>query len=107
VSGFGSAPPGDTHEELNQIQDIISNDYNVANFTPDNRRGGVSKVRYKDQSAAVQSSWSGDLLQQAISIGRQTRMEGGSGLDILKRNLADGTQPDLIEASKRRAIKVW
>ena len=99
---------GSVHSRAAKItEDIISNDYNVANFTPDNRRGGVSKVRYKDQSAAVQSSWSGDLLQQAISIGRQTRMEGGSGLDILKRNLADGTQPDLIEASKRRAIKVW
>jgi hypothetical protein len=93
-------------------EDIIANDYGVADLKFDNRKGGVPKVRYKDQTAAtVGSSWQGanQLLEQAVSIGKQTRRENGGfdGLDLLKRNLASGAQPDLIEASKRRAIKVW
>jgi hypothetical protein len=93
-------------------EDIIANDYQVANFKSDGRAGGTPQVRYKDQTAAtLPSAWQqggNQLLEQAISIGRQTRRESGvDGLDILKRSLADGTQPDLIEASKRKAIKVW
>ena len=81
----------------------------MANYTPDNREGSVPKVRYKDQSPNMGSStWGGDMFRQAIEIGKQTRREGGGdGLDILKRNLASGAQPDLIELSKRRGIKVW
>lgn len=91
-------------------EDIMANDYGVANATFQNREGGTPKVRYKDQTPAIASTWQGanQLLEQAISIGKQTRREtGGDGLDLLKANLASGAQPDLIEASKRRAIKVW
>lgn len=93
-------------------EDIIANDYGVADVKFDNRQGGTPTVRYKDQTAAsVGSSWQGasQLLEQAVSIGKQTRRENGGfdGLDMLKRNLASGAQPDLIEASRRRAIKVW
>ena len=92
-------------------EDIIANDYGVADVKFDNR-GGTPKVRYKDQTAAtVGSSWQGanQLLEQAVAIGKQTRREAGGfdGLDMLKANLASGAQPDLIEASRRRAIKVW
>jgi hypothetical protein len=93
-------------------EDIIANDYGVADVKFENRQGGVPKVRYKDQTAAsIGSSWAGasQLLEQAVSIGKQTRRENGGfdGLDMLKANLKSGAQPDLIEASKRRAIKVW
>ena len=92
-------------------EDIIANDYGVANFHSDNREGGVPKVRYKDQSDQVRpSNWQGHqtVLQQAIDIGKMNRRQFGlDGLDILKRNITSGVQPDLIEASKRRAIKVW
>ena len=86
---------------------IMREDYGVANYHGDNREGGVGKTAYSDQSPAVTSTWAGNMLQEAISIGRKTRMEGGSGLDILQRNLASGAQPDLIEVSKRRALKVY
>ena len=94
-------------------EDIIANDYGVANFQTDNREGGVPKVRYKDQSDQVRpSDWQKAghraILEQAISIGKQNRRQFGmDGLDILKRNIASGAQPDLIEASKKRAIKVY
>jgi hypothetical protein len=94
-------------------EDIIANDYGVADVKFDNRQGGKPKVRYKDQSSTqLQATWGGQVanaLETAISIGKQTRREngGGDGLDMLKANLASGAQPDLIEASKRRAIKVW
>jgi len=93
-------------------EDIIANDYGVADIKFDSRQGGTPKVRYKDQTAAsVGSSWQGasELIQQAVAIGKQTRREAGGfdGLDLLKANLASGAQPDLIAASKRRAIKVW
>ena len=88
-------------------ENIIANDYGVANYTPDNREGGTGKIHYKDQTAGQGvSSW-GPQLQQAIEIGRQTRLQHGNGLDILNRMLKTGEQPDLIEASKRRAIKVY
>jgi hypothetical protein len=94
-------------------EDIIANDYNVANVTFDNRQGGTPKVRYKDQSAtALQSTWGGQIanaVETAAAIGKQNRRENGGfdGLDMLKANLASGAQPDLIEASRRRALKVW
>ena len=94
-------------------EDIIANDYGVANVSFDNREGVTPKVRYKDQSAtALQSTWGGQVanaLETAIAIGKQTRSESGGmdGLDMLKRNLASGAQVDLIEASRRKAIKVW
>jgi hypothetical protein len=73
----------------------------------------VPKVRYKDQSAtALQSTWGGQIanaLETAAAIGKQTRRENGGfdGLDMLKANLKSGAQPDLIEASRKKAIRVW
>ena len=91
-------------------EDIIANDYRVANFQSDWRQGGTPKVRYKDETASVlPSSFQMDghrsMLETAISIGKANR--GKDGLDILQRNLASGAQVDLIEQSKRRSIKVW
>jgi hypothetical protein len=94
-------------------EDILANDYNVADIRFDNRQGGTGKVRYKDQTASIlPSDWQKAgheaMLQTAIGIGQQNRRQFGmDGLDLLKRNLATGDQPDLIAASKRRAIKVW
>ena len=98
-------------------EDIIANDYNVADAKFDNRLGGTPKVRYKDQSttALPPAAWAAAqaTLQQAVDIGRSHRQhrysEGpqGNGLDVLKAALDSGQQPDLIAASKRRAIKVW
>ena len=88
-------------------EDIIANDYNVANYTPDHHEGSVPKVTYKDQAATtLPSSW-GPTLQQAIEVGRESRRQYGSGMEVLGRMLKTGEQPDLIEASKRRAIKVY
>lgn len=103
---------GSVHARAAAItEDIIANDYGVANYTPDNREGGTAKIRYKDQTPSVlPANWQGhrEMLEQAISIGKQNRRDFGlDGLDILKRNILSGDQPDLIEASKRRAIKVY
>lgn len=91
---------------------IASEDYGVADFKSDGRDGGRPKVRYKDQTPGVApASWGAaqHALQQAISIGKVTRRETGGidGLDILQKNIRDGTQVDLIEASKARSAKVW
>ena len=91
-------------------ENIIANDYNVANFQSDRREGGTPKVRYKDQTTAVlPSDWQRaghrEMLETAIGIGKANR--GRDGLDILQKNIRSGVQPDLIEASKRRSIKVW
>jgi hypothetical protein len=98
-------------------EDIMANDYQVANAKFDNRQGATPKVRYKDQSSTAlpPAAWQAaqQTVQQAIDIGRQHRQhryaEGpqGNGLDVLKAALDSGQQPDLIAASKRRAIKVW
>jgi hypothetical protein len=97
-------------------EDIIANDYNVANVKFDNRRGGVPKVRYKDETPNLpKGAWQAaqQTLQQAVDLGRQHRhhryTDGpqGNGLDVLQSALNSGEQPDLIAASKRRAIKVW
>lgn len=94
---------------------IAHEDYGVADMTHDTRQGGTPKVRYKDQGTPLQqqqmSTWGTNaaLLNTAIGLGRQTRMANGgfSGVDTLKHMLKTGEQPDLIEASKRRAIRVW
>lgn len=97
-------------------EDIMANDYNVANARFDNRQGATPKVRYKDQTGALPpAAWANAQAQltQAIDIGRahrQHRYESGpqgNGLDVLKAALASGEQPDLIANSKKRAIKVW
>lgn len=91
-------------------EDIIANDYNVANFQSDRGHGGPAKVRYKDQSddtrpSAWQQAAHTEMLNTAMSVGRANR--GRDGLDILQKNLRSGVQPDLIETSKRRSIRVW
>ena len=91
-------------------EDIAAKDYNVADMKVQGREGGTPTVRYKDQTAATGgSSWVGaqGMLEQAISIGRQTRMQHGSGLDVLQSALKSGAQPDLIAESRKRMIKVW
>jgi len=81
---------------------IAAEDYNVADFQAGKREGDVAKVRYRDQSAPA-ASWGApaDALAQALAVGRETRLQHGSGLDIIK------TMPDLIAASKRRSAKIW
>lgn len=94
-------------------EEIMATDYKVANFTPDGRVGGTGKVRYKDETAGLmpssfQKAQHAEMLQTAIGIGRQNRREfGPDGLDMLRKGIMEGTQVDLIEASKRRSIKVW
>lgn len=92
-------------------EDIVSNDYHAADFQREWRREGTPTVRYKDQNASIPaSSWNGvqGALETAVAIGRQTRtLHGGTGLDVLKANLASGAEPDLIANSKRKSIKVW
>ena len=92
-------------------EDILANDYQVADMDDEGRRyGQTPKVRYKDQTANLPTAnWSAApaILQQGIAIGRQTRMEHGSGLDVLQHNIKTGVERDLIADSKRRAMKVW
>lgn len=91
---------------------IATEDYHVADFKAEGRQGGgAANVRYKDSSSPP-SNWmninGGAMAQQAIAAGRNTRARyGGDGLDVLQTNLRDGTQPDLIEVSKKRSIRVW
>jgi hypothetical protein len=74
------------------------------------REGIANKVTYKDQGTKVSGQqWTGnrEAIEAAAAIGRQTRMQHGSGLDILQKALKSGDQPDLIEISKRRSMRVW
>lgn len=94
------------------MEDIVEKDFGVADLQRDRRNDSVPKVRYKDQGTPAQAStWgaAGAMMETAVAIGRQTRMQNGgfSGVDTLQAMLKSGQQPDLIEASKRRAIKVW
>ena len=91
---------------------IAEQDYHVADMQVDGREGGKPKVRYKDQKMSFPpSTWSSvppAALEQAIANGRQTRLNFGSGLDVLQSNIKNGIEPDLIANSKRRAaLKVW
>jgi hypothetical protein len=97
-------------------ENIMANDYQVADAKFDNRQGGKPKVRYKDQSANIlPAAWQAAQaqLQSAVDIGRAHRAtrykEGpqGNALDVLEGALKSGAQADLIQASKKRAIKVW
>jgi putative FmdB family regulatory protein len=90
-------------------EDILANDYHVADMQRD-KHSLTPAVRYKDQTNTIPAStWqaANATLQQAISIGRETRLRHGNGLDVLQANLASGAEPDLIANSKRRAMKVW
>lgn len=88
---------------------IAAEDYGVADLQSPSRSGRA--VRYKDQGADAipASSWAaaGGQLQQAIALGRETRIKYGSGLDVLQGALKSGAQRDLIADSKRRSIKTW
>lgn len=91
-------------------EDIAANDYHVADMQHEHRPQGTPKVRYKDQTSPAQASTWGvaqTALTQAMAAGRETRLKYGSGLDVLHHTLRTGDQPDLIEASKKRAMKVW
>jgi hypothetical protein len=91
-------------------EDIAANDYHVSDMSVGTKMGDVTKTRYKDTSSTVPAStWSAaqDVLQGAITAGRQSRLKYGSGLDVLQANIKSGVQPDLIENSKKRMIKLW
>jgi hypothetical protein len=98
-------------------EDIAAKDYNVADlhWRKNNESAQATPHRLKDETPqsvhqATGSAWgvTGEALQQAVALGREVRLNhGGSGLDMLQNALKDGTQPDLIEVSKRRAMKVW
>lgn len=91
-------------------EDIAAKDYNVADMNGGRHEGEPTKVRYRDQPTVAQaSSWgqASETLQAAISAGRQNRLRYGSGLDVLHSALKDGSQPDLIELSKQRSIRVF
>lgn len=84
-------------------------DYHVADMQRD-KHATTPTVRYQDASSAIpQSSWqaASETLQAAIVSGRESRLKHGSGLDVLQANLKSGAEPDLIENSKRRAMRVW
>lgn len=98
-------------------EDIAANDYGVADlhWRKDRDVAQATPHRLKDETAssvsqATGSNWgvTGEALQQAVALGREVRLKhGGSGLDMLQRALKDGTQPDLIEMSKKRAANIW
>jgi len=89
-------------------EDIIANDYHVGDI---NRSPSRSHLHYKDQGPpqSTASTWSAsrEMLQGAAAAGKQIRERFGSGLDVLQSNLKSGAQVDLIEASKRKAIRIW
>jgi predicted ribonuclease YlaK len=91
--------------------EIAAQDYHVADIDHEHRREGTPKVRYKDANInpAQRSSWTAAqaTLEAAIAAGRQSRIQYGSGLDVLQANLKSGAQPDLIEISKKRSARVW
>lgn len=87
---------------------IAAEDYNVADIQSASRSG--RSVRYRDQTGPeARSTWAtaSGQLAQAIAIGRETRLKHGNGLDILSGALKSGAQPDLIEMSKKRSIRVY
>jgi hypothetical protein len=91
-------------------ENIASSDYHVSDMTVGRKEGDRSKVTYKDTTPNVApSSWTAaqETLQAAISAGRQTRLRHGSGLDVLQANLKSGVEPDLIENSKRKMIRLY
>lgn len=91
-------------------EDILDKDFQVGNIQRDAHEGAAPKVTYKDQGRPLdRATWGAGRaqLEAAIAAGRQSRIAHGSGLDVLQANLKSGKQPDLIEVSKRRAIRVW
>lgn len=87
--------------------DIAEKDYKVADISVDHGDGAGTKVRYRGEAGPSTWGTSFEALQTAITVGRQTRLQHGSGLDMLQANLRSGAQPDLIELSKKRSTRVW
>ena len=96
-------------------EEIAANDYHVADMQRD-KQAPTPKVRYKDSPVSNPSSWgkttdgsviTAAAMQEAMAAGRQTRLRFGDGLDVLKANLKSGAEPDLIELSKKRSMKIW
>ena len=87
---------------VNLALDIAEKDYGVADIQASGREGERPKVRFKDDTGGS-SSWGAhpEALAQAVALGRQTRLQHGSGLDVIK------SMPDLIELSKKRSMRVW
>lgn len=86
---------------------IAAEDYHVADMNRDHRLESTPKTRYKDPGSD-RSTWgvANEALQQAVALGRQTRLQHGSGLDILQANLKSGVERDLIADSKKRMIRL-
>ena len=89
---------------------IAAEDYGVADLKAEAKDGAVAQVRYKDATPGIGgSTWgaANEVISNAISLGRQNRLQNGTGLDVLQRALKNGTQVDLIEQSKQRSMRVW
>ena len=87
---------------------IAAEDYNVADIQSPSRSG--REVRYRDETpGAGASTWgmAQGAMQQAMALGRETRIRHGSGLDVLQGALKSGAQPDLIAESRKRSIRVY
>ena len=92
-------------------EDIAEKDYGVADMNVEGYRGVRNKVRYKDDNRQGGSVWgaTSEALNRAIAMSRQDRIANGvaDGLTVLHENLRNGSQPDLIEVSKKRSMRVW
>jgi DNA-directed RNA polymerase subunit RPC12/RpoP len=89
-------------------EDIMEKDYRVADYKRDKYDG--PRTRYQDQTTPVtRSQWSAatETINQAVAAGRRTRLQYGSGLDVLQANLKSGKEPDLIKESRKRLIRVF
>ena len=103
---IGGSPSSRAHAIA---EDIADKDYHVADMQRD-KQAPTPAVRYKDHiSSTSASTWQAntETLQQAIMTGRAMRLQHGSGLDVLQANIKSGAEPDLIEISKRRALRVY
>ena len=103
---------------VNLALEIAEKDYGVADIQAHGKEGGTPTVRYRDETPASiaakrlggAAAWGAnrEVLEGAIAAGRAQRISnGGDGLDVLKSALKSGAQPDLIEVSKRRSMRVW
>jgi hypothetical protein len=99
-------------------EDIAAKDYHVADmgWRKDREVASTTPHRLKDAtpaSAGVPSNWGAPIasVEQAIAIGRNIRVNHGSGLEMLQNGIKDGTQPDLIKNSVARMKagggKIW
>lgn len=105
---IGGSPSARAHAIA---EDIAGTDYHVADMQREHRPEGTPKVRYKDAvtAPAQASTWGAatEAIQTAMVYGRQTRLQHGSGLDILQANIKSGKEPDLIAMSKKRSIRIY